>query len=127
MNKPTQTQLIFQYLQDHHGWIPAYAFVKVELYGCWIGTSGDRAARSLALNEIPEYRGLVERKDGKDIQASFDALGKPIERRYTYYRYKPQEQPQSPVEGQQEAHRPLNTRALDPASVSQEENQERLL
>ncbi|MEK7992868.1 MAG: hypothetical protein AAB403_03590 [Planctomycetota bacterium] len=83
---PTRHHVILAYLwEEYPRWVPAPELIKLELpYGI-TGSSGDVRARELARGDCPEkLKGKVERAEGRDIG---------LDKRFTYYRYKPQTAP----------------------------------
>lgn len=75
----TQSSIIKRYLSQCNGWVPSYDLIKMSTDWGWIGSNGDRTARTLAIN------GEIERAKGKDI-------GK--DKRFTYFRFKEEIPPQ---------------------------------
>lgn len=89
--KPTQHEIIVNYLQSNGGWIPSYKLEKEWLNGNWIGTRGSRSARDLNTNDVPdELKNLVTSKEGKVLVSEghkIDGIGNPIIKKYAYYRH----------------------------------------
>lgn len=72
MNKLTQGEIILKLLKEKKDWIPSWEIIKVNTVWGWLGTSADRAARTLVED------GIIQRKrEGK----------------YTYYRILENKQP----------------------------------
>jgi hypothetical protein len=77
-----QKDAIKKYCDENEGWIPAYDLIKVELYGKWVGSSGDSTARDMFAE------GLILREKANDLISNgikVDYKGRKIESPYVYY------------------------------------------